>query len=113
MLSRLSRKALKAALAFNDVEFPFSHDLELLIQLCEKSGIEMGPALNGVGDLTPFAGIERYGSEEELRTLLDRDQALRWAATAVEWARGQIEPRSSDTDPADSGADNPGEAGSS
>lgn len=84
-------KALKAALTINEVEFPFSHDLELLIQLCEKSGMVMDSALDGVGDLTPFAGIERYGSEEP-RTPLDRDQALRWAAAAVEWARQQIEP---------------------
>jgi HEPN domain-containing protein len=85
-------KALKAVLAANSIEFPFVHDLASLSRLCEKSGIEVPSTLAGVEDLTPFAVIERYGWEGP--GSLDRDQALRWAAAAVAWARQQIQPAS-------------------
>jgi HEPN domain-containing protein len=87
-------KALKAVLAAEGIEFPFVHDLASLSRLCEKSGIEVPSTLDGAEDLTPFAVIERYGSEGP--GSLDRDRALRWAAAAVEWARLHIEPASTD-----------------
>jgi HEPN domain-containing protein len=84
-----AEKALKAVLAAKGIEFPFIHNLGHLSKLCKKSGIELPSTLDGVEDLTPFAVIERYGSEEP--GPLDRDQALKWAAAAVAWARGVVE----------------------
>jgi HEPN domain-containing protein len=81
-------KALKAVLALKDVEFPYSHDLDGLIGLCQKNGIEVPDDLSGVGRLSLFGVTLRYGTSSETR--LDRDQALRWAAAAVDWARQQI-----------------------
>jgi HEPN domain-containing protein len=83
-------KALKAVLAAKGIEFPFIHDLEFFGELCKDSGIDVPSALDGAKALTPFAAAERYGSSEPVG--LDRDQALSWAASAIEWARGQIEP---------------------
>lgn len=34
-------KALKAAIASRDLEFPFTHDLGVLMQLCEDAGLEL------------------------------------------------------------------------
>jgi HEPN domain-containing protein len=82
-------KALKAVLALEGVEFPYSHDLDGLIELCQKNGIEVPDDLSGVGRLSLFGVMLRYGTSSETR--LDRDQALRWAAAAVNWARQQIE----------------------
>jgi HEPN domain-containing protein len=84
-------KALKAVLAAKGIEFPFIHDLEYLGELCKSSGIEVPSTLDGIKALAPFAAAERYGSPTPLG--LDRDQALRWAAAAVEWARGVVAPR--------------------
>jgi HEPN domain-containing protein len=81
-------KALKAVLALKGVEFPYSHDLDGLIGLCQKNGIEVPDDLSGVGRLSLFGVTLRYGTSSETR--LDRDQALRWAAAAVDWARQQI-----------------------
>lgn len=78
-------KALKAALAANAVEFPFTHDLSHLRDVAQNSGIGLPATLDGVEDLTPFALAERYGSEAPLT--LDRDRAMDWAATAIAWAR--------------------------
>jgi len=74
-------KAMKAVLAAKSIEFPFIHDLDSLGRLCEKSGIELPSTLDGMDKLTPFAVIERYGSE--VAGPLNRDHALKWASAAV------------------------------
>lgn len=81
-------KAIKAVLAFNRTEFPFTHDLERLRGFSEKSGISLPSALDDAEELNPFAHDERYGSETPLR--LDRGQALKWATAAVAWAQGIV-----------------------
>jgi HEPN domain-containing protein len=84
-----AEKAIKAVLAAQGAEFPFTHNLKQLRDFAKGSGIELPSTLDDVEDLTPFAAAERYGSEAPIG--LDRDQALAWAAAAVEWARQQIE----------------------
>jgi HEPN domain-containing protein len=96
-------KALKAVLALKGVEFPYSHDLDGLIRLCQKNKIEVPDDLSGVGRLSVFGVTLRYGTNSE--THLDRNQALRWAASAVEWARQQIEPKAHAEDPGSDTAD--------
>lgn len=83
-------KALKAALAFNGVDFPFSHDLRLLIGLCEASDISLPVELADVDRLSPYAARLRYGDERP--GSVDRSTGMRWAATAVAWARHWVEP---------------------
>lgn len=95
-------KSLKAVLALRSVEFPYTHDLEGLLRLCQTNDIDVPEGLSEVGDLSPFAARLRYGAT--LPAPLDRDQALEWAASAVEWARGRIEPQEP---PKDAGSDAP------
>lgn len=83
-------KALKAVLALNGVEFPFSHDLRLLIGLCEAADISLPSELDDVDRLSPYAARLRYGDEES--GSVDRATGMRWAATAIAWARTLIEP---------------------
>jgi hypothetical protein len=78
-------KSLKAVLAIKGVEYPYSHDLDGLIRLCEKNGIEVPDDLSGVGLMSVFGVRLRYDASPAAR--LDRDQALGWAAQAVAWAR--------------------------
>jgi HEPN domain-containing protein len=82
-------KSVKAVLSAKSIRFPFTHDLESLIELCESFEIEVPSTLNAAKTLTPFAVAERYGSDPPLN--LDGDQALKWAAEAVAWARTFIE----------------------
>jgi HEPN domain-containing protein len=82
-------KAIKAVLAAREADFPFTHNLRVLREFAKDSGAELPTTLEGIDTLTPFASDERYGAETPLG--LDRDQALTWAATAVEWARGMID----------------------
>jgi HEPN domain len=90
-------KSLKAVLALRGVEFPYTHDLDGLLQLCQKHSIDVPDDLLGVDRLSPFAVRLRYGVVPA--TDLDRDQALRWAAFAVLWAQQHIEPKAEDVGP--------------
>jgi HEPN domain-containing protein len=67
-------KSLKAVLALRKIEFPYSHDLDGLVQLCRKNGIEVPEDLAGVDDLSPFAARLRYGVIPS--TSLDRNQGV-------------------------------------
>ena len=88
-------------LAIKGVEYPYSHDLDGLIRLCEKNGIEMPDDLSGVGRLSVFGVRLRYDASPAAR--LDRDKALAWAAAAVAWARGIVpQPDPGQTPPAPS-----------
>ncbi len=82
-------KSLKAVLASADVQFPYSHDLDGLIELCRGNGLEVPDALEDADQLSPYGVRMRYGASHDTR--LDRDQALGWSAAAVEWARGIVE----------------------
>ena len=81
-------KAIKAVFAAKGTEFPFTHDLKQLRGFAEESGIELPTTLDDMEALTPFAMTERYGSATPLG--LDREQALKWAAAAIAWARGIV-----------------------
>ncbi len=80
-------KALKAVLATSGIEFPFTHNVGLLVALCERAGMAPPSELADVDQLTPYAVQLRYG--EEAPGTVVRATAQRWARIAVEWAREQ------------------------
>jgi HEPN domain-containing protein len=92
-------KALKAALASRRIEFPYTHDLDGLIELCRANGLDVPAALDGVECLAPYGVHMRYGTNNA--SSLDRDQALGWAAGAIAWAQIVIDPTSGVSDQLD------------
>jgi HEPN domain-containing protein len=83
-------KCLKAVLAYNGIEFPYTHDLDGLAELSKSNGIEVPAQLADIDQLSPYGVQLRYGATRPGE--LDRDQALRWAADAIAWAQNVIEP---------------------
>ena len=81
-------KALKAVIASRDQDFPFTHDIGLLMQLCQDAGLELPADLTEADRLTPYAAAIRYGLGDP-RAVSTAD-ALRWAALAIEWADAQL-----------------------
>ena len=82
-------KAIKAVLASRSIDFPFTHDLEGLLELCENSAVEVPPRLRqDAGLLTPYAVRHRYG--EEPPRLIDRPTAEELATLAVNWAASVV-----------------------
>jgi HEPN domain-containing protein len=78
-------KALKATLASRGVEFPFSHDLARLMELCDSAGVPLPSALDDVDRLTPYGVRLRYGSA--VAGDVTPTQAVAWAGDALVWAR--------------------------
>lgn len=81
-------KALKAAIASRDQDFPFTHDVGLLMQLCQDAGLELPVDLTDADRLTPYAAAIRYGLGDP--GAVPTPDALRWAALAIEWADAQL-----------------------
>jgi HEPN domain-containing protein len=81
-------KALKAALASRSVDFPFSHDLARLMELCESAGLPLPAELADADRLTPYAVRFRYGSA--VVGDVSRAEAAAFASSAVTWARRNV-----------------------
>jgi len=77
-------KALKAVLAAQGVDFPYTHDVDGLMELCRDSGLEVPHELSGADALSPFGVEFRYGATDP--SPLNREQAAGWSAAAVAWA---------------------------
>ena len=82
-------KALKAVLAARGVDFPFDHDLRVLMDLCESAGSPVPPNVSVAQRLTPYAVAQRYGTVEAGD--VTRAEAASWAADAIAWARLLVE----------------------
>jgi HEPN domain-containing protein len=82
-------KSVKAVLAVRGVDFPFTHDLGGLARICKENEVPLPDDLDGVDQLTPYAGALRYDAEDP--KLVDRATALRWATGAVSWAQAQVQ----------------------
>lgn len=81
-------KALKAVIASRDEGFPFTHDIGLLMQLCQDTGFELPADLSEADRLTPYAAAIRYGLGDP--GAVASQDALQWATLAVEWADAEI-----------------------
>ena len=77
---------MKAVLLKRKIDFPFTHDIEELLELAERGGIALPSEVTNSGALTPYAVETRYpGSLEELESN-QVDEALRVAGQVVQWA---------------------------
>lgn len=83
-------KALKAVLAMHGVEFPFTHDLGGLAELCEAEGAVLPSSLADIDQLTPFGVRLRYGALDDL-VPVERATALQWAELTITWAGDLID----------------------
>jgi len=82
-------KALKAVLAARGVDFPFTHDLRVLMDLCDSAGVPVPSALADAARLTPYAVAQRYGTAHPGD--VTRAEAATWAADAIAWARPVVQ----------------------
>lgn len=82
-------KALKVVLASRGVRYPFTHDIERLVELVEAEDLELPEELREAGVLTPWALAHRYESAPALGA--QRDAMLGLASSAVTWAEGLVQ----------------------
>lgn len=86
-------KALTAVLAGRGVDFPWTHDLQLLMRRLEQAGLDLPSAVREARRLGPWAIEYRYG--DVLDDSLDRPAALALVDEVIDWAERETT-RSSD-----------------
>lgn len=84
-----AEKLLKAALARRRVSYPFTHDLERLLELVEESVGEAPPENDSIAALTPWAIEFRYGEAPEDR--LDRAGTLALLDRLRDWVAASLD----------------------
>ncbi len=83
-------KSLKAVLLFLHIDFPFTHDLEELLDTFEHAGISIPSEFLEVGVLTPYAVETRYPGFWGEISEYDVNEAITFAEMTIEWAEGYV-----------------------
>lgn len=82
-------RALKAVLAAGQLEYPFTHDIDALAELCEAAGSTLPSELDEADLVTPYAVAVRY--DQAPQDTVQRQEAEHFANAAVMWARQVID----------------------
>ncbi len=83
-------KAIKSVLLFHKVDFPFTHDLQDLLEIFEIAGIPIPSELSDISVLTPYAVETRYPGYWGEISEDDVSEAVSFAEKAINWAEEVI-----------------------
>lgn len=89
-LQQCVEKSLKALLIYNDIEFPFVHEIASLLTILKKNNIEIPEELIFSAMLTRYAVATRYPGDYEKITGEDYKEAVIIAESVYNWAESQI-----------------------
>ena len=85
-----AEKAVKALLIEHGVEFPYVHDLGLLLTLLEEAGDFVPEAVRQADKLNPYATTSRYPDMAHPVSEQEYAEALALAKTVVDWAQARV-----------------------
>ena len=83
-------KSLKAFLAVHDRAFPLTHNLNVLLTLCEEFDADLATLATAAQVLTPFATAFRYPGGPLAPPLKDAEEALKLARGIFDTVRNRI-----------------------
>ena len=72
------------------IDFPYVHDLALLLLILEESGETVPDPVRRAARLTPYAVDARYPGIERLVSELEYQEAITIAEAVVRWAEGRL-----------------------
>ena len=81
--------AMKSVLALHGVDYPWTHDLQLLITKLASAGVEVPEAVAEARALTPWAVAYRYDETPDER--IDRGELTALVSDLVDWAKASLE----------------------
>ena len=84
-----AEKSLKALLLYLNIDFPFTHNIGLLISFLPTT-MQSIPELCNAAILTPYAVITRYPGEVELVSKEDYEESIDTASTIFNWINEYI-----------------------
>lgn len=82
-----AEKALKAVFLTRGARFPFTHNLDLLMQGLENLGLDIPEAVDNASRLTRYAVETRYPGFFDPITPEEHQEALAMAEVILTWAR--------------------------
>jgi len=85
-----AEKAVKAVLLANSIKFPYIHDLDELLGLAGKKGIEIPSAVGEAGLLSRYAFSTRYPGTAREVTDEQHREAVGIAEAVLRWAEESI-----------------------
>lgn len=85
-----AEKAVKALLLARGVEFPYVHDLGLLLTLLQDAGETVPEAIRQAERLNPYATVSRYPSIAQPVTEKEYVEVLGIAEAVVRWAEARF-----------------------
>mgnify|MGYP000223941736 CR=1 FL=1 len=85
-----AEKAIKAVLIHVGMEYPYSHDLGVLLTLVSQAGVPIPEAAKQAARLTRYAVAGRYPGLMEPVTEEEYRRALQIATDVLEWAEEVI-----------------------
>lgn len=77
-------KSVKAVLAWLQIDFPLTHDVNFLVRRLTRNDVLVPDALLEARWVSMWGVVTRY---EDIETILDRVEAIEVATVAIEWAR--------------------------
>lgn len=90
-MQQCSEKYLKAFLIFHDKEYPRTHNLEALLDLCFRIDQDFQELVElGVDGLTRYATSLRYGEEFYSPSLEETNQTIRLAEKVRDFVRNKL-----------------------
>jgi len=90
---QVAEKALKAFLVWHQIEFPKTHDIERLLELCALIDPEVAEALASAAELTPYGVEYRYPGEYPPVS----EEAAELSLATAQLVVGEVAQRLSDT----------------
>lgn len=85
-----SEKALKALLMSQQIDFPRTHIIELLLDLLKAQGVLIPESVDHAYVLTQYAVQTRYPGDWEPVTLEEAKQALDQARIVIDWVETEL-----------------------
>jgi len=85
-----AEKYLKACLVFRGVDFPYTHNIARLLELCQEQS-DWAKELSDAEELTPFAITARYPAHDEPVTEVEARRAVDIAGGVREAARTSLQ----------------------
>lgn len=85
-----AEKAIKALMIRRGIEFPYVHDLSVLLSMLGEAGETIPDEVELASQLTPYAAATRYPGIEARMTGEDHAEAVRLAESVVNWAQRRL-----------------------
>ena len=94
-----AEKAIKAVMISRNIDFPYVHNLALLLSILEEDGENVPSEVRCATRLTPYAVDIRYPSVEQPVSEQDYREAIVIAEAVIQWAAGRLSPEHGNSQP--------------